>query len=101
AGGWKIFLDDIAPLAQQLGVDLGTIDSVGSHVLLVDRQDHRTYAAPRPSAERFLCEWYGLAIPRRQCLCGHINCASCKTSAGSQIAPDSGADENPMQQTRL
>jgi hypothetical protein len=73
-GGWQIFLEEIAPLALLHGVDLGSIGSAGTHVLLIDRQQHVVYAAPRRSADCFLCRHYGLAPPARQCLCGLPDC---------------------------
>jgi len=76
-GGWRTFLDEIAPLALRQGIHLGSIESAGTHVLLIDRQQHVVYAAPRESAEKFFCRYYGIAPPKRQCLCGLVDCASC------------------------
>src|SRR6185312_6587589 len=54
-GGWRIFLEEIAPLAMSHGIDLGSIGSAGTHVLLVDRRNHVVYAGRRELAEEFLC----------------------------------------------
>jgi hypothetical protein len=83
AGGWKVFLNEIAPLALSRGVDLGSIHSSGTHVLLIDRHYHAVYAAPRKSAEHFLCKYYGLPLPVRKCLCGLMNCGACASHTGS------------------
>jgi hypothetical protein len=85
AGGWKMFLDEISPMALRHGIHLGSIGSAGTHVLLIDRQRHRVYAAPRESAERFLCRHYGLEPPTRRCLCGVMDCAACSAPAGDQV----------------
>jgi hypothetical protein len=95
-GAWRTFLDEIAPLASRYGVHLGSIDSAGSHVLLIDRHKHFVYAAPRESAERFLCHCYGLPTPKRQCLCGLMNCATCASlmCTHAQLRPNTTEPES-------
>jgi hypothetical protein len=80
AGGWRFLLDEIWPLAQRYGVNLGSIGSAGSHVLLINRHHHAVYAAPRESAELFMRQRYGQLPPRRACLCGLVKnhlCPNC------------------------
>lgn len=77
AGGWKIFLEDIIPLALCHGIDLGSISSAGTHVLLLDRVRRTIYSASRKSAEEFRSRVYGLPMPRRTCLCGQMDCSAC------------------------
>src|SRR5690348_11120467 len=55
-GGWRTFLEEIAPVARRYGINLGGVNSVGTHVLLVDRAKGAVYAAPRESAETFLAK---------------------------------------------
>jgi len=83
-GGWKMFLDEIAPLALRHGIHLGAIGAAGTHVLLIDRLQHVVYAAPRQSAERFLCQRYDMPPPRHHCLCGIKDCADCATLTDEQ-----------------
>ena len=77
AGGWKIFLQEIAPLAARRGASVGDLTSAGTHVLLMDRIRGVIYATPRKSAEEFLAQIYGVALPHRCCLCSLVNCAAC------------------------
>lgn len=69
AGGWRLFLERIVPLARQHRVDIGDLAGAGTHVLLLDRSRGSLYAAPRRSAEIFLSLNYGITAPRRPCLC--------------------------------
>ncbi|HWB53704.1 MAG TPA: hypothetical protein VG722_05905, partial [Tepidisphaeraceae bacterium] len=55
-GAWRMFLEEIAPLAAQYDVDLGGLESIGTHVLLLDRSRGVVYAAPRNSAEQYLAQ---------------------------------------------
>jgi hypothetical protein len=77
AGGWRTFLWEIAPLAARHGVDLGSANRLGTHVLFMDRGRGALYAAPRESAERFLSLLYGVPLPKRPCLCSRTGCALC------------------------
>ena len=88
-GGWKIFLQEVAPLAARRGASIGDLTSVGTHVLLMDRIRGAIYAVPRESAEDFLSQAYGLPQPTRQCLCALMNCAACPLRA-TCIAGDGG-----------
>lgn len=87
-GGWKIFLQEIAPLAARQGASLGDLTSAGTHVLLMDRIRGTVYAAPRESAERLFSRVYGIARPKRQCLCSLTGCAACMAHFSSQPRPD-------------
>jgi hypothetical protein len=90
-GGWKIYLQEIAPLAARRGTSIGDVTSVGTHVLLMDRINRVIYAAPRESAEEFLARIYGISAPNRRCLCSFMNCAACPVrscpKAGSVCQP--------------
>ena len=57
AGGWRDFLDRVAPLADRVGVNLGLNwggDAAAVAVLVLDRHSGSAYFASRRSAERFL-----------------------------------------------
>lgn len=77
AGGWKIFLQEIAPLAARRGASVGDLTSAGTHVLLMDRIRGAIYATPRESAEEFLARIYDISPPNRRCLCSLMNCSAC------------------------
>lgn len=77
AGGWRTFLWEIAPLAARHGVNIGSANRLGTHVLFMDRRRGVLYAGPRKSAERFFSLLYGLAPPTRPCLCSRTGCALC------------------------
>ncbi len=53
-GGWLFFLEHIAPLARDLGLDLGTHDSRGTQALVIDRVLGRAHFADRDVAIRFV-----------------------------------------------
>ena len=53
-GAWQVFLDEIQPLAELYGVNVGSNGRPASHVLLIDRVRETAYFAPRESAESFL-----------------------------------------------
>jgi hypothetical protein len=89
-GGWRIFLEEIAPLAQRRGVRLGGLMSAGTHVLLMDRRHGTVYAAPRHVAEEFLVKAYGIPPPKRPCLCMRLDCAACSVRSCAK----SGSVEN-------
>ena len=55
-GGWQIFTQDVAPVAEHHGADLGNLDRRGSHVLLLDRTLGQAYFADHAVAEQFLAE---------------------------------------------
>jgi hypothetical protein len=76
-GGWRIFLWEIVPLAARHGVDIGSSNRVGTHVLFMDRRRGALYAGPRESAEHFLSLLYGVPLPTRPCLCSRTGCALC------------------------
>lgn len=76
-GGWRAFLWEIAPVAARHGVDLGSSNRLGTHVLFMDRRRGVLYAGPRESAERFLSLLYGVPPPTRPCLCSRTGCALC------------------------
>ncbi len=56
AGGWRDFLDRIAPLADRYAAKLclGSPSCPGTDVLVLDRHSGSAYFASRDSAERFL-----------------------------------------------
>jgi hypothetical protein len=81
-GGWKIFLQEIAPLAARCGASIGNLASIGTHVLLMDRIRRAVYALPRESAEDFLARIYGSPRSTRRCLCALMDCAACPLRAG-------------------
>lgn len=80
AGGWRVFLEEIAPPATRAGANLGAQERAGTHVLLMDRGRGMLYAAPRESAEDFLSQIYGIPRPTRRCLCALMGCALCPIS---------------------
>src|SRR6185312_11333860 len=87
-GGWRTFLEEIAPLANRLGCSLGSATSAGTHVLLVDRARGTVYVAEREPAEEFLARIYGIPPPTRRCLCALMDCATCLARRGI----DAGAE---------
>jgi hypothetical protein len=89
-GGWKIFLQEIAPLAAACGARIGDLTSAGTHVLLMDRIHGAVYALPRESAEDFLSRAYGLPRSTRRCLCALLDCTSCPLRAGCIAAAAGG-----------
>lgn len=76
-GGWRMFLDEIAPAAQRYGISVGSANGAGTHVLLIDRTGDVVYVAPRESAEAFLARVNGVAPPTRRCLCALFDCRFC------------------------
>ncbi len=76
-GGWRMFLDRIAPVARRYGADVGDIDRAGTHAVLMDRVRGAVYVATFESAQRFLFEANGLSVPARRCLCLQKDCPSC------------------------
>ena len=89
AGGWKLFLLEIAPLAARRGASVGDLTSAGTHVLLMDRIRGAIYATPRKSAEEFLARIYGIAPSNRRCLCSLMNCAACPLRHSCNVYLDS------------
>lgn len=55
-GGWRIFLDEIEPIARQDGADLGTAETRGRHGMVVDREYGRAYYADQGEARAFLAQ---------------------------------------------
>jgi hypothetical protein len=53
-GAWQRFSDEIEPLADLYGVNVGSHARSADHVLVVDRVRSTCYFAPRASAEAFL-----------------------------------------------
>jgi hypothetical protein len=53
-GAWQAFFDEILPLADLYGVNVGTNTRPADHVVLFDRTRKTGYFAPRQSAEAFL-----------------------------------------------
>jgi hypothetical protein len=53
-GAWSVFLDNLAPIAQLYGVNVGTMDSMASHVLLIDRVRKVAFFAAKAEAIQFL-----------------------------------------------
>jgi hypothetical protein len=53
-GAWQRFLDEIEPLADLYGVNVGNHGRSADHVLVIDRVRLTCYFAPRASAEAFL-----------------------------------------------
>lgn len=58
-------------------INLGGVDRVGTHVLLIDRVRDTVYAMPRESAEIFLANINSIPLPTRPCLCALLDCRSC------------------------
>jgi hypothetical protein len=96
AGGWRTFLEEIAPLAQRRGMDLGGTTAVGTHVLLIDRHRKAAYVAPRESAEDFLARVCGVPRSVRRCLCTVVDCASCPI----RTCPKAGRGTQPIDSVR-
>ena len=53
-GGWQRFLDEVEPLADLYGVNVGSHGRSAQDVLMIDRVRLTCYFAPRASAEAFL-----------------------------------------------
>lgn len=53
-GAWQRFLDEVEPLADFYGVNVGSHGRSAEHVLVFDRVRLTCYFAPRASAEAFL-----------------------------------------------
>jgi len=53
-GAWQVFLDDVQPLADLYGVNVGHNGRQAEHALVFDRVRGVAYFAPRQSAEDFL-----------------------------------------------
>lgn len=53
-GAWSTFIDEVAPVAQHYGVNVGCDGSRATHVLLVDRTERRAYFPLREEAIQFL-----------------------------------------------
>jgi hypothetical protein len=94
AGGWRIFLDEISPLAARYNVSVGDLNSAGTHVLLMDRLHRAIYATPRQIAEEFLACIYGIPPPRRPCLCAPLDCAICPVRTCPKAGSTSRGDDS-------
>lgn len=55
-GAWPTFMDEVAPVADHYGVDVGCNGAGVTHVLLVDRVERRAYFALRLEALQFLAQ---------------------------------------------
>ena len=53
-GAWTTFKEELAPVAELYGVQIGSEDSPARHVLLIDRADHRAYFVERTEALQFI-----------------------------------------------
>ena len=53
-GGWQHFSDEVEPLSDLYGVNLGSDNRRAEHVLVCDRVRHIAYFAPQRTAEQFL-----------------------------------------------
>ena len=62
-GGWRVFCDEVVPLAARHGVDVGDHQRRGDQVLVVDRELRQAYFADRSIAERFVGTQGRLAAP--------------------------------------
>ena len=98
AGGWRVFLEEISPLAARMGVKLGDLESIGTHVLLMDRLTGDVYGVPRDLAEATLARFYGTPTPNRPCLCTLGNCATCPVGDCAMSAAFRGVKPAPKRQ---
>lgn len=55
-GGWQAFTQDVAPIADSAGADLGDSQHRGAHALVVDRRLGQVYFADQAAAKRFVQE---------------------------------------------
>ena len=53
-GAWTTFKEELAPVADLYGVEIGSEVSPARHVLLIDRADHRAYFVERTQALQFI-----------------------------------------------
>ena len=53
-GGWQAFIEDVMPIAEQLGADLGDSDRRGAQALVVDRMLGQVFCAAHADAKRFV-----------------------------------------------
>ncbi len=53
-GGWEMFHQDIAPLAEQHGMNVGVSGRRAEHALVLDRERREAYLAEREAAEEFV-----------------------------------------------
>lgn len=53
-GAWTTFKEELAPVADLYGVEVGSEVSPARHVLLIDRADHRAYFVERGEALQFI-----------------------------------------------
>jgi hypothetical protein len=53
-GAWTTFKEELAPVAELYGVEIGSEISPAKHVLLIDRADHRAYFVERTEALQFI-----------------------------------------------
>ncbi|HXE52922.1 MAG TPA: hypothetical protein VN541_07910 [Tepidisphaeraceae bacterium] len=63
-GAWSAFTDEIQPLADAYGVNVGADGRPADHVLVCDRVRMTAYFAPRQAAEAFLTRRRDL-LPQR------------------------------------
>lgn len=60
-GAWQRFLDEVEPLAELYGFNVGSHGRSAEHVLVFDRVRHTCYFAPRAGAEALLARRRELA----------------------------------------
>jgi len=53
-GAWATFKEELAPVSELYGVEIGSETSQARHVLLIDRADHRAYFVGRSEALEFI-----------------------------------------------
>src|SRR5579862_4496082 len=53
-GAWAVFKEELAPVAEMYGIDIGSEVSPAKSVLLIDRTDKRAYFIERKAALQFL-----------------------------------------------
>ncbi len=53
-GAWTIFKEELAPVADLYGVQIGNESAPARHVLLMDRAEHRAYFVERTEALQFI-----------------------------------------------
>lgn len=53
-GAWRVFFDEVEPLARRQGADFGTDEAQGPHALVLDRVFGQAYYADHRDARAFL-----------------------------------------------
>ena len=68
SGAWRIFFDEIGPLATHFKADIGSSELAGAHALLIDREKRVGYFARRQSADEFMAAVHGFPPKHTSCL---------------------------------